>query len=492
VLLQTRVDYAPAGVNLSASLIDMDDNKLILGDQVSGKESEVQQLQNTLAVNIVRKLRGEPTDEEMKSLQKIQADDEYKKQMAELARLQASEKDRMAKEAEKKGVTVAEIAKEEVKKKEEAKAAPPPAPPKKEPEAVIAKDSGTTSSNEYVPTFEVGLRSALRAADPNDNHHLGGGFMFTWQAYANRHLRLATVFDLESTRWTSGRNDASNRDQVAYYGAGIDVTVPIAFNGTGLFLGAEATYGLLQSSTAASTGVARDFVLQLMPHAGVGLAWRGVGLFADAGWRLQFLRDDKTSGKAGVDGLVLQGGVRIDMADNRDRSSTWDVGYLARIYTPNGSAIYKGFGGLPLVGGSSGGALLGHELTIMGHGHGARWDHGLSVLYMGNGENGGSGSLKVYEVSYGVFWHAFETEQVLNPYLGGRVGFDYISVATGDAKANGKAGWAGALSAGLDLNLGDTFVVRGGFSYDGHANDNSTGDGTLSGYAVEAGLVVRL
>jgi tetratricopeptide (TPR) repeat protein len=490
VLLQTRIDYAPAGVNLSASLIDMDDKKLILGDQVSGKETEVQQLQNQLAVNIVRKLRGEPTDEEMKALQKVQAEDEYKKQMAELARLQAADKERMAKEAEKKGVTVAEIAKEEVKKKEEEKkkeAAPPPVE-KKEPEVVIARESGTTQSEDGEPTFQAGLRTALFATDPNGNHHLSNGLMFTWLAHASRHARFSFLFDLESTRLKSGRTDASNRDQVGFYGMGADLTIPIAFHGTGLFLGAEATYGVLQSSTAASSSVNTDWVLQLMPHAGVGLAWRGVGLFADAGWRFQ-LFDNASSGKAGVDGLVLQGGVRIDMKEHADRDSTWDFGYSARAFSPNGSAAYSTYGGLPFT--SGGGPLLGHQFTLMGNTNKSRsLEQGIAVIYMGADGTNGAAALKLWEVSYILTWHAFETAQFFNPYLGFRVGFNSIK---GDAGILGKTsggGWVGAGLAGVDFNFGETFVLRTGLAYDGMSA--TEGNGSLSGYAIEAGIVVRL
>jgi predicted Zn-dependent protease len=491
VLLQTRVDYAQGGVNLSASLIDMDDNKLILGDQVSGKESEVQQLQNTLAVNIVRKLRGEPTEEEMKALQKIQAEDEYKKQMAELARLQNAEKERLAKAAAEKGVTVAEVAKEEIKKKEEAKkpaAAPPP--PKKDEPLVLTRPTGTTTSSVPEPTFQVGLRSAIKATDQDGGDHLGGGLMFTWVAYASRFARGSVVLDLESTRFKPGRTDASNQNQTGFYGLGFDWTVPIAFKGTGLFIGAEATYGILQSQTAinAMSTVNTDGVLQLMPHAGVGLAFRGVGLFADAGWRFQ-LFENASSRQAGVDGLVLQGGVRVDMKEGYDRDRAWNIGYTARAYTPNGSNVYRNYGGLPGLSGA--GPLLAHQLTITGNGRGRSVDQGVSLIYMGADALNGGRAFRSYEVAYIVTWHAFDTHQVFNPYLGGRLG---VGQVRGDASVfaddNGMLVLSG--HAGLDTSFGDTFVLRTGFAYDGVAFENSIANGSLSGYALEAGLIVRL
>jgi tetratricopeptide (TPR) repeat protein len=484
VLLQTRVDYSTGGVNLSASLIDMDDNKLILGDQVSGKESEVQQLQNQLAVNIVRKLRGEPTEDEMKALQKIQAEDEYRKQMAELARLQSAEKDRMAQEAAKKGVTVAEVAKEEIKKKEEAKKAPPP--PKKEEPIVITQPTGTTQSSAPEPTFQVGFRSALTATDPTGDHHLGGGLMFTWLAYASKHSRTSLVLDLESTRWTSGRTDATNRNQAAFYGLGFDWTFPIAIKGTGLFLGAEATYGVLQSSVMTDAAVNTDWVLQLMPHAGLGLAFHGVGLFADAGWRFQLFKND-SSKEAGLDGLVLQGGVRVDMSEGRDVDSSWNIGYTARAYTPNGRAIYSRYGGLPLTSGA--GPLLGHEFTLTGNGRGGSIEQGAAFIYTGADDSTGGSALKMMELSYVLTWHAFDTHQIFNPYIGTRLGFNKVSGVLG---SDSSYLFVAAAQAGLDIALGESFALRGGVAYDGMLGDDFTGDSALSGYALEAGLMFRM
>jgi predicted Zn-dependent protease len=491
VLLQTRVDYATGGVSLGANLIDMDDNKLILGDQVSGKESEIQQLQNTLAVNIVRRLRGEPTEEEMKALQKIQAEDEYRKQMAELARLQAAERDRLAKDAEKKGVTVAELVKQEEKTKEAPK---PKAEPPKVDAVVVTQPTGTTQSSTLEPTFEVGLRSAIAATDPSGDHHLGGGLMFTWLAYASRHSRAALVLDLESTRFKSGRTDASNYNQVGFYGLGFDWTMPVAFKGTGLFLGAEATYGMLQSSVMSNpSAVNKDWVLQVMPHAGIGVAVKGVGLFADAGWRFQ-LFENASSGKAGVDGLVLQGGVRVDMREGDDREvSGIDLGYTARAYTPNGSNIYSRYGGLPLTSGA--GPLLGHELSLTSNGRRSRSvDQGAAFIYMGADQVGGGTALKVMELSYVLTWHAFDTHQVFNPYLGLRAGLNRISANDPAAfsKSSTQYGFVGAVTAGLDLSLSDSFVLRGGVAYDGVLYDNSVANSSLSGYAVEAGVIIRL
>jgi hypothetical protein len=297
------------------------------------------------------------------------------------------------------------------------------------------------------------------------------------------------VFDLESTRFKPGRTDSSNQSQTGFYGLGFDWTVPIAFKGTGLFIGAEGTYGILQSTNASNvmSSVNTDGVLQLMPHAGVGLAFRGVGLFADAGWRFQ-LFENSSSGKAGVDGLVLQGGVRVDMKEGRDRDDAWNIGYTARAFTPNGSNLYSQYGGLP--GMSGAGPMLGHQVTITGNGDGRRWDQGLAFIYMGADSATGLQSLRVMDLGYIVTWHAFETHQAFNPYLGVRAG---IGNVTGAPSVVSEAYYLSlSAHAGLDLSLGRSFVLRTGFAYDGTTYSNTVSNGSLDGYALEAGLIVRL
>jgi hypothetical protein len=89
--------------------------------------------------------------------------------------------------------------------------------------------------------------------------------------------------------------------------------------------------------------------------------------------------------------------------------------------------------------------------------------------------------------------HAFTTEQFVNPYLGFRLGFNVIK---GDATVLGKAsstGLVGAATAGVDFNFGQTFTLRAGFAYDGvYTDTKDDSNGSLSGYAVEAGAIFRL
>jgi hypothetical protein len=338
--------------------------------------------------------------------------------------------------------------------------------------------------------FQVGLRGAVSATDPAGGKHVSGGLMFTWLTFATSRGRGAVVVDLESTRWRSGRDDTMDRAQVAFYGLGFDWTLPFATRGTGVFLGAEATAGVLQGSTKVSSVVETGAVVQVMPHAGAGVAYRGIGFFADAGWRLQ-VREPARQASEG--GLVLQGGLRVEMKEGDALTpSGFDLGYVARVYAPNGSNVYRRYGGLPFTSGA--GPLLGHELTLTTGAHLPRHaDHGLALTYLGADRAGGGTGLHVVGLGYVGTWHAFAARQLVNPYVGIRLGLEYIS--SGDAAAfrhNAQVGAVASGSAGVDVDVARRVALRLGFAYDVVAYANDVPNGSLSGYAVLAGVIVRL
>jgi hypothetical protein len=345
--------------------------------------------------------------------------------------------------------------------------------------------------------FQVGLRAGLSATDPDGGKHRGAGLMFTWLTFATPRGRGAVVVDLESTRFRAGRDDTMSRGQVAFYGLGFDWTLPLATRGTGLFLGAEATAGVLQGSTTTSSIVQSGGVVQVMPHAGVGVAYQGVGLFADAGWRVQVLRP---AGSASESGLVLQGGLRVEMAAGDARApsgfdrGSFDLGYAARIYAPNGSNVYRRYGGLPFASGT--GPMLGHELTLTTGAYLPRHaDHGLSFTYLGADLAGGGAGLHILGLGYVATWHAFATRQLFNPYVGLRLGLDYISSGDKTSTTFSYAAQVGAVasgSAGVDVGIDRRVALRLGVAYDAVAYANRVPNGSLSGYAALAGLIVRL
>ena len=342
--------------------------------------------------------------------------------------------------------------------------------------------------------FEVGVRSALMAKAPDGSKHVGTGLVFTWLTFATPGGRGSVVVDLESTRRVSGRNDTMDRGQVGFYGLGFDWTLPFASHGTGLYVGAEAAGGVLQSSTAMTTNVATEGVLQLMPHVGGAVSYRGFGLFADAGWRFQLLADSATSGQASAGGLVLQGGLRVEMAPSATReTSDFNLGYAARLYSPNGSRVYTRYGG---VFGADSGPLVAHELLLTTSAYLPRalhMDQGLALTYLGADQDGGGTALTMLGIGWLGTWHAFATRQLFNPYLGLRLGV--VAISTGDATTfeyKTQAAFVASGMAGVDVAVLRRLALRLGVAYDAVNNSNNKDNASLSGYAVEAGVIVRL
>jgi hypothetical protein len=352
----------------------------------------------------------------------------------------------------------------------------------------------------WPPSFEVGVRSAVMAKDPSGGEHMGAGLVFSWLTLATKYGHGRVVFDLESTRWEPGRADRSDRAQVAYYGAGVDWSLALASRrrgavGGGVFVGAEATAGVLQSSTMTTPAVETGGVLQVMPHAGGAVSYRGVGLFVDAGWRFQLLTPD-AAGDASVGGLVVQGGLRVDMPEGAPAKAggpnvNMDVGYEAHIFSPNGSRIYGRYGGA--FGGGSG-PMLEHELRVTtGARLPRRLDLGLALTYLFAAQAGGGTALNVAGLNVVGTVHAFATRQLFNPYVGGRLGLAYMS--SNDASTfrySSQVGAVAAASAGLDMQAIKRAALRLGVAYDAFAYANNRPNASLSGYAVEAGLLIRL
>jgi TonB family protein len=109
VLVRSTMQREGDHLSLSASLIDISDQKLLKGAAVDGPQANRQRLQADLARQIVQQLRGEPTDEEKAALEATMKEEEYQKQMAELARLLEKEKrEKVRPEAAKPLVATAE------------------------------------------------------------------------------------------------------------------------------------------------------------------------------------------------------------------------------------------------------------------------------------------------------------------------------------------------------------------------------------------------
>ena len=338
--------------------------------------------------------------------------------------------------------------------------------------------------------FSVGLRATGAAKDSGGGEHADAGLMFTWLTFARAWSRLALVVDLESTRWRSAREDATNRGATALYGLGVDWSVPLTFGALSLVGGAELMGGVLQSSADLSPLVHDGLALLVMPHVGGQVMFQHVGVFVDAGWRFQ-LAQSSSLGDARESGAVVQAGLRFEMKEGALSARGYDVGYTARFYAPNGSNVYARYGGLPAT--NSKGPLLGHEVTLTtndGVPPGA--EHGVALTYIGSDRASGP-SLSVIELGYLLTWHAFKTRQILNPYLGAQVGVVYVkSDDPSTFSASSLFGVVGVLRAGLDVEVARRVRLRAGFAYDAVHDSNDVSQSSLSGYSVEAGAIIRL
>ena len=388
----------------------------------------------------------------------------------------------------------AEAAKEEAARQDEARrAAPPPVAVAVAP--VVAAPVVVATAPPPAPRpplgFQVGIRSAASARDATGVHHPDdAGLVFTWLTFAAPYSRASIVLDLESTRWRSARDDVMSGGATAFYGLGLDWSVPFMLGGTGLVVGAEAMGGVLQSAKAGSSAVDTGVALQLMPHAGAVVMLKNVGVFLDAGWRLQ-LAESSSLGQASEGGFVFQGGLRVEMKENEPAPDGLAVGYTARAYAPNGSNIYSAYGGLPAT--NSKGPLLGHELTLTtGARLPRRLEHGVALTFVASDRASGP-SLQIFGVAYLATVHAFATRQLLNPYVGAQAGVVYIRHEETEAFSQGsQPGAVGTLRAGLDVDVTRRVRLRAGFAYDEVVYSNDRANGSLSGYAVEAGAIIRL
>jgi hypothetical protein len=394
--------------------------------------------------------------------------------------------------AERAASEHAEAAAGEEARREEMRPAAPPSPP-----TVVVVTAQPPAPPSPPAAFQAGLRLVPQAKDANGNDRVSAGLAFTWLTLATPYGRAAAVVALESSRWHPGRADTTDRDQVAFYGLGLDWTVPFASHGTGMFVGAEAAGGVLQTTRMSSSTVGTDAVLMLTPHVGGAVAYRGVGLFVDAGWRFQLLADTATSGQAKEGGLLLQGGLRVEMPRGEPRDEgiarLFSLGYTARFYSPNGSRVWNRYGGLF---GADAGPLVGHELaltTSVGLPRAHHVDYGLALTYLGASQDGGGTALSMLGLGALATWHAFATHQLLNPYAGVRLSAVYIS--SNDPMTfqyKSQVSPTASVMAGLDVAILRRAALRVGVAYDAVNNANDVPNASLSGYAVEAGLTVRL
>jgi superkiller protein 3 len=471
VLVKTEVVKNGEDLVLNARLHEIKDGKLLVtyGTQRAGKMADQQKLQADLAKDIAQYLRGEPSDEEKAALAAVKDKDDYKKQMDELAKLRAAENARKEALAQKAAQP----------KTPEAKAAEAAKPPEEKKPAVVALGPVSVPESGDDRTYNVFMASArLSSLTYNGDKNASLGVLLSHTAKRWGHNRLSVLLDFESTRVVAGRSLDQNTSRAAFYGAGADYTVPIAFGGTGLFLGAEAMLGLAQGQRGAQP-ITTGYALTVAPHAGLALAYKGVGLTADLGYRFAFGGGDGI----GLGGFFLQAGVRRETPSNEpSRHGAFELGYTAHLFVPNNSALAN-YGSIGFVGG---GAALQHTLTLLSQGgslrNGAWLSYGAS-----NGTIDGTKMTRA-EASWAFILNAFDTEDLFNLYIGLRLGV--LGAKAGSSDAEFKWGVLGAPMAGLDLQLFKGFVVGVGASYDASTAKTSS-DASFDGYAIDASATLR-
>ena len=469
VLVKTEVMKNGDDLVLNARLHEIKDGKLLVtyGTQRAGKMADQQKLQADLAKDIAQYLRGEPSDEEKASLAAVKDKDDYKKQMDELAKLRAEEKARkeaLALKAAQPKAADARVAAEAEK------------PPEAKKPAVIQLGPVSVPESGDDRTYNVFMASGrLSSLSYNGDKSASLGVLLSHTAKRWGHHRLSVLLDFESTRVLAGRSLDASTSRAAFYGAGADYTVPLAFGGTGLFLGAEAMLGLSQGQRGTSA-IATGYALTVAPHAGLALAYKGIGLTADLGYRFAFGGGDGV----GLGGFFLQAGIRKETASNEpSRHGAFELGYTAHLFVPN-SAGLANYQTLGFVGG---GATLQHTVTLLSQGGMLR--NGAWISYgSANGSIAGTKMTRA-EASWAFILNAFDTEDLFNPYVGLRIG-----LLAAKAGADGEAfnyGLLGAPMAGLDLQLFKGFVVGIGASYDASTGSSSHFDG----YAIDASATLR-
>ena len=474
VIVRSTMQREGDHLALSASLVDITDQKLLVGGAVDGPLANRQKLQGELARQIVQKLRGEPTDEEKAALEATLKEEDYQAKMKQFAELLAKEKaGKAARLAQAQQTPPPALA--AAKNAEPASAIEPSKPT---PKLADAEPHTERAGAQTYDVFNASLRLSRPSPSGNSSNMLG--LVLTHFAERTGRTRWSVLLDLESTRALASRQNGTN---AAWYAVGGDFTVPIDIGGTGIFLGGEALAGIAQAQQQGVLKVQTGYGVALAPHAGIALAFHGVGITADLGYRIPLLVGDASGDAVGLRGFYLQAGLRTETIARSDSSSgRWILGYTAHMLVPNGGTAASRFHTTTLIGG---GALLENALTLLKNSNSTTT--GLWVSY--GHHSGGNDSITRTEAAWVYLWNAFGPDDLFNPYLGGRLGL--VSYSGDQFFGSGlHAGVLGALMAGIDLQLARAFVVRIGGSYDASSVPLSSSN-DLAGYAVDAGIQVR-
>ena len=460
-------------VQLRARAVDVTNGKNLVGEQVTGNESELLQLQDDLAKKLVYALIGAPSEEELKALESKQSLAEYKAQMEELARLRAKAK--------------AEAKPEEVAKAEE----PTKTEPEPTSEGVAAEVTATAAEAVEKQHVGVDLRLAGGASGFTPGFALRSTDADLWG------LNIGPVLAFSGNNLGGGRpvtSRGSTGSAKSYtIEAGLALYVPIVGSGDlGVGAGADVTAGYEQYIDEYGAAVTTDsdnrsytesdFVLNVRPYGRVSYKLTdglqvGVGL----GYNLQFL-NSKTD--ASGNGLFLDTGIKLRVDDSPKTKSSFVLGYRGTLHAPSDVATATQY-----VGSGSRGLFI-HGLVI-GSDTDDTIDGVLYAAYASTDPRAGGDVFRYVEGAYDATIRMFESHRpIINPMARAKVGVAYMS---GTAPNGTKIEVGDGLGLTLGAGLGAEFPVLSFFTlsiaagYDWVLNQHKTANVYLSGYSASLG-----
>lgn len=454
-------------VLINARLIDVEDQKILLGDLVTGPVENVIDLSNELAEKIARRLVGAPSDEELAQLRQKQEYEAYKREMQELARFRAeeaarkAEEERLASLPEDSPERRTLLAKLEEKRKDDRK--------KEE-----KKEKG-----EWQDAFWAQARLGLGG----EGTGLGGLGMSLY-GRQSKGFRWGWTLGMDSSNFFDQGRGSQNA-AYAFYDLGLDMEVRLnPFEWGALTLGANASVGQAQSrGIGFQDTVQTGWAAALTPRVGLLFRAGDWSLNTDLGRRFIFdLLGDAETDPLGL--WFVQAGISHGMEGSRPRAKTrGHVAYRAHTVLSTGIDAYRRYGNL-------GGLRYTHGLTI-----GTDSNFGTQGLYLAYANVPASvedaDAFGYGEVGWDMNFRTFKGDHLFNPVIGFRIGVaGYGDGDEGLYDAMG-IGLTGAARVGVDITT-KYLLFTPSFGYDYVFGTKSSGRTDLGGFTLDLAVGLRL
>jgi tetratricopeptide (TPR) repeat protein len=465
---------------IEARMIDWGSKSVMLAERVAGPEKSVLDLENELAEKIVRRLVGAPSEEETRRLREKQDFEQYKRDMEELTRRRAAEKNELVAET---------------------------STPETTPAAASAPGTSTAageSSKEPVPkdTVWVDIRGqglGQKNGPPAFGLALG---LLSWDRkfkglpiLSGEELHLTWIVGGISNRLTQSRT--YNYAPVSVYETGLDVDSTWWWKFIGLDLGMAVTGGLHQNLILEETGTTvNQFWLGARLRVGLALRLENLRFHAAIGGQAGWTPTADPNG-ATVNGLFLQTGLAYQFGEAPELPTGFELAYRAHTVLPTGSDAFRSYGGYF---GQHGGFMLQNELLI-GKGSG-RFTHSavLGVGYAPDKDpTAGVSPFVLAEFGYDFQVHFFAEHHLVNPLAGLRFSLVRASGGgLGDTCGTSSSGCWGFMfgpQVGVDIDpitgLGFRIAAGHDFLWSPIPSAALSSAGDYSGYTADIGISYR-